>query len=51
MTQENNTIFRLTMLWAFAEGGLGGIMHLLHIPMTGFIVGGISIIINVFIAA
>lgn len=51
MTQENNTIYRLTMLWAFAEGGLGGLMHLLHIPMTGFIVGGISIIINVFIAA
>jgi hypothetical protein len=51
MTQENNTTFRLTILWAFAEGGLGGLMHLLHIPMTGFIVGGISIIINVFIAA
>jgi hypothetical protein len=48
---ENNIVYRLSLLWAFAEGGLGGIMHLLHIPMTGFVVGGISVIINVFIAA
>ncbi len=51
MKVENNIVYRLSLLWAFAEGGLGGIMHLLHIPMTGFIVGAISVIINVFIAA
>lgn len=51
MKVENNIVYRLSLLWAFAEGGLGGIMHLLHIPMTGFVVGGISVIINVFIAA
>lgn len=43
-------ILRITYLWAFVEGGLGGMMHLLHIPFTGFVVGGISIILNVFIA-
>jgi hypothetical protein len=50
-SETKEIIFRLTYLWAFAEGGLGGFMHLLHIPMTGFIVGGIAIIINVFLAA
>jgi hypothetical protein len=51
LTKERNIVYRLTLLWAFTEGGLGGIMHLLHIPMTGFIIGGISVIINVFIAS
>lgn len=50
-SETKETILRLTYLWAFTEGGLGGIMHLLHIPMTGFIIGGISVIINVFIAS
>lgn len=50
-SESKETILRLTYLWAFTEGGLGGIMHLLHIPMTGFIIGGISVIINVFIAS
>lgn len=50
-SEHKETILRLTYLWAFAEGGLGGMMHLLHIPMTGFLIGGISVIINVFIAA
>ena len=50
-SETKEIIFRLTYLWAFAEGGLGGFMHLLHIPMTGFIVGGIAVIINVFLAA
>jgi hypothetical protein len=48
---NNITAMRLTYLWAFVESGLGGFMHLLHIPLTGFIVGGISVIINVFLAA
>ena len=50
-SETKEIILRLTYLWAFTEGGLGGIMHLLHIPMTGFIIGGISVIINVFIAS
>lgn len=51
LLRNNFIVLRLTYLWAFAEGGLGGMMHLLHIPMTGFIVGGFSVIINVFIAS
>lgn len=50
MLQENSIVYKLTLLWIFTEGILGGLMHLLHIPMTGFIVGGISVILNVFIA-
>jgi hypothetical protein len=41
---------RLIYLWAFVESGLGGLMHLFHIPLTGFIVGGFSILINVLLA-
>ena len=42
--------FRLIYLWAFVESGLGGLMHLFHIPLTGFVVGGFSILINVLLA-
>lgn len=50
-SESKDIILRLTYLWAFVESGLGGMMHLLHIPLTGFIIGGISVIINVFIAS
>ena len=43
-------ILRLIYFWAFVEAGLGGMMHLFHIPLTGFVVGGFSIIINVLLA-
>lgn len=48
--QTNSTTLRLIYLWAFVESGLGGIMHLFHIPITGFIIGGFSIIINILLA-
>lgn len=41
---------RLIYLWAFVESGLGGLMHLFHIPLTGFVVGGFSVVINVLLA-
>lgn len=41
---------KLTALWVFLEGGIGGILHLLHLPVTGFVVGSFSIIINVLLA-
>jgi nucleoside-triphosphatase THEP1 len=47
---QTQTTLRLIYLWAFAEAGLGGLLHLYHIPLTGLIVGGFSIIINVFLA-
>lgn len=44
------TIQRLIATWCFAEAGLGGLMHTLHIPLTGFLIGGLSVLINTFLA-
>lgn len=35
-------IRRLTAIWAFTEAALGGFLHLLKIPFTGLIVGGLA---------
>jgi hypothetical protein len=32
--QKLAAISRLTALWAFAESGLGGVLHALQIPFT-----------------
>lgn len=37
--------FRLTALWALSESGLGGLMHAVKIPFTGFFLGGFAIVI------
>ncbi|MDQ3142905.1 MAG: hypothetical protein M3Q56_11740 [Bacteroidota bacterium] len=43
-------IFRLTALWALSEAGLGGFLHALKIPVTGLIVGGLSMILITLIS-
>ncbi len=48
--QHQNIALRLTYFWTFTEAGLGGVLHLYHIPLTGFIIGGFSLIINVLLA-
>lgn len=48
--QRKNAIQRLTALWAFTESGPGGIMHALHIPLTGLVVGGMAVIMISLIA-
>jgi hypothetical protein len=40
----------LVGLWALIESGLGGIMHALHLPFTGFFVGGFAVLIIGLIA-
>ena len=53
MVNENvnhKSIHRLTALWALSESGLGGIMHALKIPFTGFILGGFAVLIIALIA-
>lgn len=47
--QQPQTIQKLILLWGFVESGLGGMMHLLQIPFTGFVIGAFSIIINVLL--
>jgi hypothetical protein len=49
-TLTSTIVFRLTALWALAESGLGGWMHALKLPFTGFFVGGFAIIIISLIA-
>jgi len=50
--RQNNSlaIQRLTALWALCESGLGGWMHALKIPLTGFLVGGFAVVIISLIA-
>lgn len=43
-------INRLTALWAVSESGLGGFMHALKIPFTGFFLGAFAIVIISLIA-
>lgn len=47
MTNQSNSsnIFQLTAIWAFLEVTLGGILHALRVPLTGFLVGGSAVII------
>lgn len=42
---SSQVIFRLTALWGLCESGLGGWMHALHLPFTGFFVGALAIIL------
>ena len=51
MKQQNNTFLkeartaeRLTALWAFTESGIGGFLHAFHLPFSGILVGGLSVI-------
>lgn len=47
---QNKAEYQLTALWALSESGLGGFMHALKIPFTGFFLGGFAIVIVVLIA-
>jgi hypothetical protein len=53
-THKHNTInsivqLRLIYFWAYVEAGLAGLLHALHLPITGFVAGGLSIIVNVLL--
>ncbi len=47
---HKSTLLKLTYFWAFIEAGLGGLLHFLHIPITGFVVGGFAVVLIVLIA-
>lgn len=48
--KNSNSITRLTALWALSESGLGGLMHAIKIPFTGFFLGGFAIVIITLMA-
>lgn len=41
---SQNAIYKLTLLWAFAESGLGGLLHGFRLPITGLVLGGFSVL-------
>ena len=47
---ENFSLQRLTALWAFSEAALGGLLHALHIPFSGVVLGGFAIMFISLIA-
>lgn len=50
MTEKHFPIRNLTILWAFNECALGGLMHAFRIPFTGIFVGGFAVILIGLIA-
>ncbi|MFZ1290026.1 MAG: hypothetical protein WAR79_08045 [Melioribacteraceae bacterium] len=51
-TQISNKIIlnKVTALWAFSEAALGGILHILKIPLTGLFIGSSAVIFISLIA-
>jgi hypothetical protein len=47
---NNDSIYRIAAIWAFAESGLGGLMHALKIPFTGIFVGGMAVLMLILLA-
>ncbi len=43
--KHKGIVERLTGLWAFNEAAFGGILHGLHLPVTGLFIGGLSVIV------
>ncbi|NOX17435.1 MAG: hypothetical protein GXO87_04030 [Chlorobi bacterium] len=41
---NKQALWRLTILWAFTEATLGGILHAMHIPFTGLFNGSLAVI-------
>lgn len=39
----NSKTQRLVALWAFAECGVGGLIHALHLPVSGLVVGSMAV--------
>ena len=50
MKTHPESVYRLTLLWAFAESGLGGLLHGFKLPVTGFVLGAFAVIIISLIA-
>lgn len=45
ITKNHSPVRNLTILWAFNECALGGLMHAFKIPFTGIFVGGFAVIL------
>lgn len=45
MKISTKAINKLTLLWAFAESGLGGMLHAFRLPITGLVLGAFAVVI------
>lgn len=50
LNSNHNTAKRLTALWAFSESGLGGVIHALKLPFSGFILAALAVAIMSLLA-
>src|SRR4051812_36078262 len=50
LSKNTSSVQRLTALWALSESGLGGIMHAMKIPFTGFFLGGFAVVMISLVA-
>jgi hypothetical protein len=41
---------RITAIWALSEAAFGGLLHALHIPLTGLFIGGFAVLFITLIA-
>ncbi len=44
LSSKTPDVRSLILLWAFAESGIGGLLHALKLPFTGIMVGGIAVV-------
>jgi hypothetical protein len=47
---QSGRYYRIIALWVLIETVLGGILHGLHIPVTGFVVGGLALFCQIALA-
>lgn len=50
LVNQNESNYRIAAIWAFAESGLGGLMHAFKIPFTGIFVGGMAVLMLILLA-
>ncbi len=44
MRKINNSVIRITALWALSEAALGGVLHAFKIPLTGLFINGSAVL-------
>lgn len=48
--EPSGSYYRIIAFWIVLETVLGGILHALHIPVTGFVVGGLALFCQIALA-
>ncbi|MFY8021548.1 MAG: hypothetical protein ACOVP1_10130 [Bacteroidia bacterium] len=46
---QDESTYRIAAIWAFAESGLGGLMHAFKIPFTGIFIGGMAVLMLILL--